>query len=47
MTAISNGFTARDFDFMTIGFLIDCLTETIPEEDRVYRATQEDIDRML
>lgn len=47
MSAVSNGFSAQDFEDMTIGMLIDCLSETIPEDDRVYKATQSDIDRML
>ena len=32
---------------MTIGMLQDALTEFIPDEDRVYLATQEDIDKYL
>lgn len=32
---------------MTIGMVLDVLSEFIPEKERVYVATQEDIDRYL
>lgn len=41
------GFSVADLEFMTVGTLLDAMTEFIPEDDRVYKATQEDIDRML
>lgn len=45
--AISRGFSVADFEYMTIGALQDALTEFIPEDDRIYLATQEDIDKYL
>ena len=47
MSAISCGFTVRDFDFMTIGMLTDALSEKIPDGEREVKATQEDIRRMF
>lgn len=32
---------------MTVGQILDILSEYIPEDDRVYAASQEDINRML
>lgn len=45
--AVNSGFSVADFEFMTIGMLQDVLTEFIPEKDRIYIATQEDIDKYL
>lgn len=47
MSAISRGFTVRDFDFMTIGMLTDALSEKIPDGEREVKATQEDIKRFF
>lgn len=46
-SAISAGFTVADFQYMTVGMLLDALSEFIPDKDRVYEATQEDIDKYL
>lgn len=32
---------------MTVGQILDILAEYIPEDERVYQATQADIDRLL
>jgi len=45
--AIHCGLSVADFAYMTVGMILDVMSEFIPEEDRVYKATQEDIDRML
>lgn len=42
--ALSNGFTVNDFYSLTIGQILDCLKEFIPPEDRIYKASQNDID---
>lgn len=47
MSAVASGFTVRDFDLMTIGMLTDALSETIPDGERIVKATKEDIQRML
>ena len=47
MSAISHGFSVRDFKYMTIGMVLDALTETIPDGKRKIKATQEDIKRYL
>ena len=47
MSAISCGFTVRDFNFMTIGMLTDALSEKIPDGEREVKATQEDIKRFF
>lgn len=36
-----------DMKVMTIGQILDIFSEYIPEEDRVYEADQNDINRML
>lgn len=45
--AISRGFSVADFEFVTIGMLQDAFSEFTPEKDRIYIATQEDIDKYL
>lgn len=45
--AISRGFSVADFEYLTIGALQDALSEFIPDNERVYIATQEDIDKYL
>lgn len=47
MSAVGNGFTVRDFEDMTIGMITDSLSETIPDGERIVKATKEDIQRML
>ena len=42
-SALSRGLSVGDFEYLTIGQVIDILLEFAPEEDRVYEATQEDI----
>ena len=36
-----------DMKTMTVGQILDILSEFIPEDERVYQATQADIDRLL
>jgi hypothetical protein len=47
MSAVSNGFSVQDLNNMTIGMLMDAVSEKIPDGDREIQATQEDIRRML
>lgn len=47
MSAVSHGFSVQDLEYMTIGMLMDSLSETIPDGERRVKATQEDIKRML
>lgn len=47
MSAISHGFSVHEFQYMTIGMVLDALTETIPDGERKIRATQDDIKRYL
>ena len=47
MSAVSHGFSVLDFEYMTIGMLMDALAETIPDGERRVKATQEDIKRFL
>lgn len=47
MSAVSHGFSVQDFDLVTIGMLMDALSETIPDGERKIKATQEDIKRYL
>ena len=43
--AKTHGFSAADLDELSVGALIDIVSESIPDKDRVYIATQADIDR--
>ena len=47
MSADSNGFSVQDLNDITIGMLMDAVSEKIPDGDREIQATQEDIRRML
>lgn len=47
MSAISHGFSVHEFQYMTIGMVLDALSETIPDGDRRVKATKEDIKRLL
>lgn len=47
MSAISHGFSVRDFKYMTIGMVLDALSETIPDGERVIKGSQEDIRRFF
>ena len=47
MSAVSHGFSVQDFELVTIGMLMDALSETIPDGERRIKATQEDIKRYL
>lgn len=47
MSAVSHGFSIADFEHLTIGLVMDCLTETIPDGERVYKATKEDYRKYL
>lgn len=47
MSAVSHGFSVHEFKYMTIGMVLDALTETIPDGERRIKATQEDIKRYL
>ena len=44
---ISNGFSVADLEHMSVGMVMDVLSEFIPEEDRIRIATQADIDKYL
>lgn len=45
--ALHRGITVTDMRSMTVGQILDILVEYIPEDERVYQATQNDIDRIL
>ena len=47
MSAVGNGFSVQDFEYMTIGMLTDALSETIPDGERIVQGTQEDIKRFF
>ena len=47
MSALSHGFSIADFKYVTIGMVLDALTETIPDGERVYKATKDDIRKYL
>lgn len=47
MSAVSHGFSVQDFDYMTVGMLMDALSETIPDGERSLMGTQEDIKRFF
>ena len=47
MSAVSNGFSVQDFEYMTIGMLTDALSELIPDGEREIKGTQEDIRRFF
>jgi len=47
MSAVASGFTVQDFRLLTIGMLMDALSETIPDGERRVKATKEDIKRYL
>lgn len=36
-----------DLKDMTVGFVLDILAEFIPEEERIYEATQDDINAIF
>ena len=44
---ISSGFSVADLEHMSVGMVMDVLSEFIPEEDRIRIATQADIDKYL
>lgn len=44
--ALNNGFTVQDFYSLTVGQILDALKEFIPEEERIYKANQNDIDHL-
>jgi hypothetical protein len=47
MSAVSQGFSIADFEYLTIGMVMDALSETIPDGERVYKATKEDYRKYL
>jgi len=47
MSAVACGFSVQDLDLMTVGMLLDAVSEKIPDGEREIQATQEDIRRML
>lgn len=46
-SAMKIGLSAAELEMMTVGMVMDVMSEFIPAEDAVRVATQEDIDRML
>ena len=46
-SAKSYGFSVADLGEMTVGALCDILSEHVPDKDRIYIATKEDIGRYL
>lgn len=47
MSAVSHGFSVQDLKYMTIGMVLDALSETIPDGEREIKGTQEDIRRFF
>jgi len=47
MSAVACGFSVQDLNEMTVGMLLDSISEKIPDGEREIQATQEDIRRML
>ncbi len=43
--AKTHGFSVADLNELSTGALVDIVSEGIPDKDRVYIATQADIDR--
>lgn len=47
MSAVASGFSVQDLDLMTVGMLLDAISEKIPDGEREIKATQEDIKRFF
>lgn len=45
-SALSRGFSVQDFKNYTVGQIFDVMKEFIPEEERIYKANQNDIDHL-
>lgn len=47
MSAVGNGFSVQDFEYITIGMLTDALSEMIPDGEKEIKGSQEDIRRFF
>jgi hypothetical protein len=43
---VSHGIGAADFEHLTVGMILDALSEFIPEDHQVRKATQADMDAL-